>query len=269
VADLTAAGDRAGAARTRLDVAYALRNADQWGDAVETAEEAQRSLDEAGLTDEATAARYLLLELYRRTWQHRTAARAVMAELLAAPHLPPSLPPRVQLLEDAALLADGPEAVDHLLTAADLHRAAGDRPGEARVLVGALRHAYQLPPRWAELVSRMDELIAGGAIDLPAAEVQDQLCRVEMLAERHEAALVRARRHTLRLREAGALAGLGRHLEAEEVARPLLTDDAQAWAACGVIAKSLLARGLQAEAEALLASHEMDLEDLDSLDEMD
>jgi len=71
IAELTAAGDLAGAARARLDVAYVLRNAGRWGEAVEAAEEAHRSLDLAGLGDEASDARRLLVELFGRSGQQR------------------------------------------------------------------------------------------------------------------------------------------------------------------------------------------------------
>ena len=202
IAELTAAGDIAGAARARLEVAYTLRNAGQWGDAMETAEEAQRSLDLAGLTDEAMIARHLLVELYSRSWQQRRTAYTMLDELLAAPSLPAALPSRAELLEQAAGLAAGPRAVEHLMAAADLHRTAGAGEAETRCLRDALRRATEPPPNWAELVARLD------GDDL--VEVQELLCRLEGLAGRPEAAVERARRYPgdhpqMRLREAHLL----------------------------------------------------------------
>jgi tetratricopeptide (TPR) repeat protein len=269
IAGLTAAGDLAAAARARLEVAFALRNAGQWGDAVETAEEAQRSLDLAGLTDEAMTARHLLVELHGRAWKQRPTAYAIMEELLAAPRLPDALPPRAELLEQAAGLVSGQPAVEHLLAAAELHREAGTGPAEARILGDVLRRTTEPPPNWSALVSRVDELAAAGILtgnDLLIA--QERLCRVEALVGRHEAAVERARRHPgahppLRLREAGLLLHLSRFAEAEQCARPLITEEDVQWSALMIVGRSLLAQGRKPEAEAFLADHDMDLGDLE------
>lgn len=262
VADQTAAGDAAGAARTRLEVAYALRNAAQWGDALETAEEARRSLDQAGLTADGLMARHLLVELYGRA-RRPGEARAALDELLAAPSLPPSLPPRVVLLEETALPAYGPRAADQLFEAAAIHRAAGDRAAEVRTLAKAVRLCRVVPAAWPETVARLDEIIAPGS---DFTELQDQICRVEMLAGRVEAALTRAERHAgsgarLALRAAEALLRLARFAEADARARPLVQDEGVGWEAAVVVAKSLRARAL--DASDFMAAHDLDEYDLD------
>ncbi|GAB2597017.1 hypothetical protein Aab01nite_72480 [Paractinoplanes abujensis] len=257
VADLTAAGDEAGAAQARLDAAYALRNAAQWGDALETAEEARRSLDRAGLTDAALEARWLLIELNRRTGQRPEARRAVIDELLAAPRLPASLPPRAVLLEETAYPSDGQRAADQLFEAAALHRAAGDAEAEARTLTKALGSGTTVPADLDELVSRVDAL--------DAVHAQDDLCRLLKLAGRPEDALARALRHAetdseLVLTAAELLLELGRPAEAEETARRLLDDEDLDWDAAVLVARSLRARG--EDAAAFMEEHHLDDGDL-------
>ncbi|GLW31049.1 hypothetical protein [Actinoplanes regularis] len=273
VAARTAAGDAAGAARLRLEVAYALRNAGQWDDATETAEEAQRSLALAGLTAESSVARFLLVELYGRSWQQRDTAYAMITDLLAEPDLPAGLPSRAGLLERAAALThDGPRAFEHLLAAAALHRDAGDAAGEARALLGSLRRVQQVPQDWARLVARLDELIAAGALrDGELVDAQHRLCWLETRAGRPEAALERARawgdQPRLRLIEAGLLQRLDRHVEAEEVARRLATEPETRDSAALLVARSLLARDRRPEAEAWLAGFGLELDDLDYYDD--
>ena len=261
IADLTAAGDEAGAARARLDAAYALRNAAQWGDALETAEEARRSLDRARLIDEGLQARYLLVELYQRTYQQPTARLALVDELLTAPRLPASLPPRAVLLEETAFPGDGQRAADQLFEAADLHRAAGHDTAEARTLAKALRICSAVPDRLAEIMSRVDAVVAGP--DLRGA--QDALCRLQSLAGDAEAALERAQRHAaagpeLVLRAATLLMDLGRFEQAERTARQLLENDDHAWEAAGLVARSLRARG--EDASAFMQEHDLEEENL-------
>ncbi|GAA2595181.1 hypothetical protein GCM10010435_87760 [Winogradskya consettensis] len=121
VAALTAAGDLAGAARERLQVAYALRNADQWRDATEAAEEAVRSLDRAGLADDAVRGRYLLWELYQRS-RGRRQAEAVLDAIGEAAHVPDDLPAYATLLEQAGDTQHREPAAQRFLAAADRHR---------------------------------------------------------------------------------------------------------------------------------------------------
>ncbi|GAA2509597.1 hypothetical protein [Winogradskya humida] len=121
VAALTAAGDLAGAARGRLQVAYALRNADQWRDATEAAEEAVRSLDRAGLADDAVRGRYLLWELYQRS-RGRRQAEAVLDAIGEAAHVPDDLPAYATLLEQAGDTQHREPAAQRFLAAADRHR---------------------------------------------------------------------------------------------------------------------------------------------------
>lgn len=158
-----------------------------------------------------------------------------------------------------------------LLEAADLHRDAGDKGAEARVLLGALGRGLS-PGSWP-LVSRLDELIEAGLVpesSLPA--VQAELCRLEADSGQPRAALDRARRHpgdhaVLRLREAWVLLLLDRHADAEELARPWASDadGLYFWEACLIVVRSLQARDRQAGAEAFLAGHDLNLDDMDDV----
>jgi hypothetical protein len=104
VAVHTKAGDEKGAALARLDVAYALRDAQRLDDAAEAAEEAVRALDRAGPSERAALARHLLWDVYRAMRGYRTQARTILEELLALDVLPEGLPSRASLLEQAAEL---------------------------------------------------------------------------------------------------------------------------------------------------------------------
>lgn len=263
VADRTAAGDEAGAARARLDAAYALRNASQWGDALETAEEARRSLDRAGLADEGFEARYLLIELYRRTHQQAGPRQALVDELLAADRLPPSLPPRVVLLEETALPEDGQRAAERLFEAAALHRAAGDTAAEARTLVKALRSCGAVPDNLGEIAARVDAIVSGPDV----ATAQSQLCRLYETAGDLPAALARASRFAsagpeLVMQAARLLMKLEQFSAAEERARPLLGGEQfpYGWEAAVLIAECMRARG--EDASAFMAEHDVDEDDL-------
>jgi tetratricopeptide (TPR) repeat protein len=248
VAELTASGDAAGAARTRLDVAFALRNAAQWADAVETAEEARRSLDAAGLTDDALAARYLLVELYERAYQ-QDLVRPLLEDLLAAGHLPASVPPRADLLERAARLSDPPRATEQLLEAAALHRESGDHSDEARVLALAAQWAQEPSPHVVALTTRLDELISGGHVDYrQQVLVVNQLCRLHQLQGDPQAALELAMRHAgpwppLRVRAAELLLAAGRYAEAEQWARQHVARTSLGRRAGAVVAASLRGQG--------------------------
>ncbi|MBO3742443.1 hypothetical protein [Actinoplanes flavus] len=265
------ARDPAGAARLRLRLASALRDARRWGDAVESAERARRELDRAGLTAEAAVARYLLVELYGEERGHQEEIHALLDELLAVDPLPESLPPRAALLERAARHGRTGRRIELLTEAADRYRAAGDGAAESRVVQEILRVAT-VPADPAALVSRMDGLIAAGLVDersLPS--IQAELCRLEG-ETRPEAALERARRHPgdhagLRIREAFLLLRLGRHAEAEETARRWATgeDGLWFWEACVIVTRSLRERGRPADAVAFLARHGLQPSDLDDV----
>ncbi|MET7398815.1 hypothetical protein ABZS66_35535 [Dactylosporangium sp. NPDC005572] len=272
VADLTAAGDRAGAARTQLEVAYALRNAAQWSDAIETAEEAQRSLDGAGLTEDAVVARYLLVELYRRSSRHWDLIAALVDELMAAPVWPPALPPRAAVLEDASFVLDWQRGVEQRIRAADLYRAAGDPAAEARCLHRSLPRRHDGYPADPDLVTRLDALIAAGhvpAADLPG--VQGGLSRMQELIGDLEGALQRVAPYPFPLWQAHLLLRLGRPAEAEALARPLMDadDGGVNWTAWVLVARSLRAQDRPAEAVALMAEHGVDeYYDLDGEDDL-
>jgi tetratricopeptide (TPR) repeat protein len=260
VADLTAAGDRQGAARAQLDVAYALRNAAEWADATEAAEEAQRSLDAAGLVDEALAARYLLVELYGRS-RKRTVVLALVDELLAAPWRPDSVPPPAVLLEETAYLA-GRGAGERLLRAAELYRSVSDHSGEARCLRRSLSWLSAHSPE--AVLARLDELIADHHVDDSALpDLYDAMAAAQARAGDLSGALERTARsprpsHLLRAR---LLLRLGRPAEAEEHGRQAMADgrdNETTWQAAVVVARSQIAQGRMAEAEAFMAEHELD-----------
>lgn len=272
IAERTAARDVAGAARLRLRVAHLLRNAARWEDATESAEEAVRSLDRAALPEAAMEARHLLLELYGRTPGHHRETAALLEEMLTAPQMREPGPARAALLERAATIGRR-NAVPMLLEAADIHRAAGDPVAESRAVLDALSRITTPPDDWAALVSRVDGLIGAGLVEERALpSVQAELCRLESHGGRREEALARARRHPgdhaeLRIREAFLLLELGRHAEAEEVARPWSADEegGMFWEACVIVVRSLQARDRRDEAVAFLAAHDMDLDDMDDV----
>jgi tetratricopeptide (TPR) repeat protein len=263
-ADLTAAGDGAGAARTQLELAYRLRNAAQWSDATEVAEEARRGLDSAGLVPDALAARYLLIELYQRG-RGSTEIPALVAELLAAPSLPESVPSKALLLERTYMYLPEAARSDQLVRAADLYRDAGERGAEARCLGSALRWIVGPPPeitasvkvepqaspatRSSELtasanseplaspaarssgltalVRRLDELVAAGLVE-PAnlSTVEDQLWWAQVATGDLAGALLRAERggRPLMIQRAVRLLRAGHADAAEEFARAALPD---------------------------------------------
>lgn len=271
IAERTDARDAASAARLRLKVALRLRDAGHWGDAIESAEQARRDLTQARLTDDAMTACHLLAGLYSHIAGHRQEVQDLLDELLSASSLPPALPSRAALLERAAEINSQERGAAMLLEAADLYRDAGDKGAEARVLLGVLSRG--LPPGTWPLVSRLDELIEAGLVpksSLPA--VQAELCRLEADGGQPRAALDRARRHpggyaVLRLREAWVLLMLGRHADAEELAQPWATDadGLYFWEACLIVVRSLQARDRQADAEAFLAGHDLNLYDMDDV----
>ncbi|GAA4563930.1 hypothetical protein GCM10023176_08950 [Micromonospora coerulea] len=286
VAALTVAGDPAGAARARLDVAHTLRNAGRWEDAVEAAEEAVRSLDRAGLRDDSVRCRYLLWELYRRAYHHRAAARALLAKLSQLEHLPDGVPPLEAILEDAAGSMHGEDAVTHLLTAADRHRVNGSPDAELRVLRKALvllAHRPPGDPAWTVL-RRVDVL--GAAEEHPSAEqagkAQAAAARLLAAAGRLDEALARLdaavtwfgseeladERRAARLHRARLRLRAGEPALAEAEARELLAEDADeyGWSAAAILARALQAQGRTDEATEVLAQHDIDADDLDDDD---
>ncbi|GAA4927792.1 hypothetical protein [Actinoplanes utahensis] len=270
IAERTAARDVAGTARLRLRVAYLLRDAGRWEDATEAAEAAVRALDRAGLGETAMTARHLLLELYGRVPGQQQETIALLDEMLASPYLREPRPPRAAVLERAATTSGRRDPVAMLLEAADIHRAAGDRGAEARAVLDALGRVGQPPADWPALVSRVDGLIDAGLVEERSLRsVQAELCRLEGYGGRLEQALERARRHPgdhgeLRIREAFLLLGLGRHAEAEALARPWATDEADDlfWEACVIVVGSLRARGREDDAVAFLGAHGLTLADM-------
>ncbi|MEV1015708.1 hypothetical protein AB0I89_03070 [Micromonospora sp. NPDC049801] len=283
VAALTAAGDQAGAARTRLDVAHTLRNAGRQEDAIEAAEEAVRSLDRVGLRDDALRCRHLLWELYRRGYHHRDAARVVLAELIRAGELPDGLPPLAAVLEDAADLLHGTEGFTHLVTAADRHRANGDADAELRVLRKALGRLANRPPddvAWAVL-ARVDALGAAarptsaelsGRDQVAAAQLLDRAGRTGEALDRLDRAVtlfdgdeLADGRRSARLHRARLRLRLGEPARAEAEAREVLAEDPDEYGyeATAVLTLALRAQGRADEAEKTLAAQDMDEEDLD------
>ena len=160
VADLVGSGNRrAEAARAQLEFAYALRNAGEWSEATETAEEAQRSLDALGLVAQALEARYLLVELHGRA-SNADAVLALVDELVAAEQLPAGVPTRGELLERSARFARPADATGRLVRAAELHLTARDHAAEARCLRAIVSGHVGDPP--APIVARLAELTTQG-----------------------------------------------------------------------------------------------------------
>jgi len=271
VADLTAAGDRPAAAQAQLEVAYALRNAAEWSDAIEAAEEAQRSLDAAGLVDDGLAARYLLVELYGRSRRSPTVL-ALVDELLAAPQLPDSVPPRALLLEETAYLA-GRGAGERLLRAAELYRSASDHSGEARCLHTALAWLSEDSTQTPGVLARLDELIADRQVeDSRLPDLYEAMASAQAKAGDLTGALERSGRspRPLHLFRAGLLLRLGRLAEAEQLGRHAMqvsNDDETIWDGAVVVARSLIAQDRTAEAEAFMAEHELDEDDVTAVDD--
>ena len=279
VAELVVAGDGAGEARARLDVAYALRNVDRWLDAAEAAEEAVLALDRAGLAMDAVRGRYLLWELYRRSYEHHTDAFAVLDRLLDA-DVPADLPPVESLLEEGADLLYGDEAAEKLYLAADRHRTAGRFGDELRLLrkaFDAAEHPFgerdtRAMPRAVELAARPDAPAAERArIGLHVARTfldgdrpADGLDRVhaaiglcaeaDLAEERLEALLVRAQ----------LLLAVGRFAEAEEQARFIHADDdyGHGWQAGIVVVHALRGQGRAEEATEFMRTADIDDWDL-------
>lgn len=279
VGDLTVAGDIAGAARGRLEVAYALRDADRWNDAAEAAEEAVLALDRAGLPADTARARHLLWDLYRRSYEHHDDALAVLDALVAEPLLPPDLPSVEALLEDAADLLYGDEAAARLAMAAERHRAAGRAGDELRALRKLLEAGGE--DSTAPALARAEELLAAdpslpaaerGRVGLHAARValdedraDDGLARVEAAVAVLEAADLPEEWVEALLVRAELLLLAGRAADAEEQARALHAsdDDSVGWRAGFVVVRALREQGRTEESDAFMAAHDIEDWELD------
>ena len=272
VGELTAAGDAAGAASARLRVALAMRTAELWDDALETAEEAVRALRRSGPRVDELRARHLLFELYQRSWSTRDQMVVALDELVAelvrnpADH-PEDVPPVAQLLTTAAARVGGDAAARWRQHCAQLCREAGDVDGERL----ALRHALHAAAGAASdavpaIVARLDEL-GPGPLTNPAevrdaAAVDVSMGRWRLGSADPGAALVLFDRAIARYAElppsagrdlavdtwrARALLDLGRLDDALSLARRLVDqeDDADyfAWNARIVVARALAAQG--------------------------
>ena len=217
IGDLTAAGDLAGAARRRLEVAYALRDAAQWPDAVEAAEEAVRSLRRAGLAQERVDASYLLYRLHRRADHHHAAdAAAAVDEILAGDLLPTGVASRAALYEDSAGMLWGRPAYDRLVAAAEAYRGDGDAAGELRTLADALgRHPRSADTEDADLDATVDRVAQlAGAEEPPAGATAEELsdawvaiAGVRWLQRRRDEARALLRAHNIDLYELADLLG--------------------------------------------------------------
>ncbi|SDY42506.1 hypothetical protein SAMN05444365_102225 [Micromonospora pattaloongensis] len=287
VAELTAAGDEAGAARARLDVAHALRNAGRWEDAVEAAEEAMRALHRAGLASDATRCRYLLWQLYSRAWHHRNDAIGVLDEILDADAPADRVPPPEVLLEEAADVLGGGEAVTRLLAAADRHRAHAARSAELRTLRKALTlMGAQAPTDLATAtLDRADTLIAADRngtadeaayVDVAAARLLAAADQVDAAIGRLDRALVHFEAAALPQQLADALIHrarlqlkASRPIEAEAQARDVLATEPErhGWTATMIVAKSLRMQGRTEDAAQFMAEHEIDDDDLEYYEE--
>lgn len=292
VAQLTAVGDLAQAARTQLQIAYALRNADRWHDAAEAAEEAVLGLDRAGLDEDGLRCRYLLWELYRRSWQHRQEALTILDTITAAPYVPTDLPPPEVLLEEAADLLHGNHAMDQLLAAAERHRAKHRVIDEFRTLRKALTisSATAKDERSAAALARAD-LLATQYPDLPPAElgrlattaariatrrgrIDEALDRIEQSIGYLELADLPDEWISALLLRARLLLTAGRPAQAETLARELMTNSDRkttaTWAAGIVTAQALRAQNRPADAQTFMTEHGINEEDLtEDLDELE
>jgi tetratricopeptide (TPR) repeat protein len=275
VAERTAAGDATGAALAQLDLAYLLRNENLFSDAAETAEEAVRALDRAGLAEGRLRAVHLLFQLYVRGHRHRDDAVTMATELLDAPALPAALP-REKLVEEIADNLYGLDLTGHLRQAAETYRQRGDGAGEARLLRKAVRRVREPSEEWYATLARLDELADAGAVT-PDEVVEVSLHAGRLLAAAGEptAAWERAGRAVAvlaaaavdepddhRLHRARLALRTGRPADAETLAAPLVVDGDDRWAAAVIVTKSLQARGRAKDAEAYMADHDLDPDDL-------
>ncbi|MFF2659131.1 hypothetical protein ACFVUH_17405 [Kitasatospora sp. NPDC058032] len=146
VATLVAAGDRAAAARTRVELAETLLGADRFAEAAEAAEEALRELDRHATPEEAAACRWLLARIGKETGDRADAAERLRQLLDDTDDAvrPASLPSRPELEADLGDLLDyGADSAARYLAAARGFAAAGRRTEGLGALVQAMwRHPY-------------------------------------------------------------------------------------------------------------------------------
>ncbi|MFB6893066.1 hypothetical protein ACFCX4_27565 [Kitasatospora sp. NPDC056327] len=147
VAALTVAGDPAGAARARAELASNLLADDRFGEAAEAAEEAVRELDRHGRPEEAAGCRWLLVRIHQEGDRRGEAAER-LRELLAGTGdgaaRAAGLPSRPELeARLGGLIGYGEESAARYLAAARGFTAAGRRTEALGALVQALwRHPY-------------------------------------------------------------------------------------------------------------------------------
>ncbi|WP_255435877.1 hypothetical protein [Salinispora sp. H7-4] len=285
VAAQTAAGDSAAAATTRLQVAFALRDAALWEDAAEAAEEAVRCLDREKLIDDASRGRYLLWQLYAKSWQHRDDAKSILDELLGLPAPPDQVPPAELLLEEAADVFRNAESAQFLLKAADLHRRHGDCVGEHRALRKALpwmlaEYHEAIAPRVLERFDAltkqqsMPETAESLGIEVFAARILAAAGKLTEALSRLDFAIAGFRRLSLEDQEqlaalwrARVLLRAGRAAGAERIAREVLAIQPDDWTAAVLVASALRQQGQTAAAEQFIQDHNLDECDLEGYDD--
>jgi tetratricopeptide (TPR) repeat protein len=286
VAQLTAAGDAPAAARAHLELAHLLRNASRWEDATEAAEEATAALSRAGLGDDVLRGRYLLFLLYARSYQRQGEAAAQVDALTAAARLPDGVPSKVELLQEAAgRLAGVRRQVEWLRAAADEYRLAGDGLREFRVLHRALWSAVPVEPAEhqsiVELLGRSGRLAPTVELndddrshaELAAARVlafvapAEALPRVERAIEAYRALDNRVGERLALTWQSAVLLELDRFPAAEAQARAALAldPDGDPWPINAVLTGALIAQGRTAEAEALMAEHDLTGDDVEDV----
>jgi tetratricopeptide (TPR) repeat protein len=289
VARLTEYGDLPAAARARTQVAGALMRAKRWADAAETAEEAVRELDRAGLVDEAASCRYLLSKAYREDHQTK-AAIALLDELLESGVQVADVPTPAQLHEEAAAaLSYGRAAAERYRKAAHLYAAEERYIDQIRALHGAVRN-LTYPKAEAALapLAEADAVLAAHAQPEPAwreAAANIELAAADILRRTGDpaAAATRAQRAIQTLETTGPAETLARahvklaslHLllenpaDAEAAARQALAlapDDEDAWDTAALLAKALVAQDRNDEAARITLQYGLDLDEIDEYD---
>ncbi|MER7705801.1 hypothetical protein ABTX81_23270 [Kitasatospora sp. NPDC097605] len=298
VAALVTAGDPAGAARARVELAETLLAAERFAEAVEAAEEAVRELDRHGPPGEAAACRWLLARIGLERGERGDAAerlRQLLDETDDADR-PDSLPSRPDLeVRLGELLGYREESAARYLAAARGFAAAGRRADGLGALAQAIgRHPHGGPESATGLLRDIlteARTVLDGAPD-PAhatesvAVLRGYADRMRATGRHGEAAHRLATARTLleqRLATdpaapdtaedlADVLTELGQehlhlgdHAAAEEAARAALTAAeglGLSWDAALLTVRVLRLRGATDEAADLMATHEITEEDL-------
>ncbi|GAB4059086.1 hypothetical protein GCM10028775_69100 [Catellatospora paridis] len=274
IAAHTLAGDAAAAALARLDAALLLRDHSDPETRYAAAEEAALALDRAGLAEPLLRARELLWQLYLDGGQ-RDSSEAVLELLLAEPSLGAAR--RAALLDSSAQLCWGEERAARRLRAADEHRTAGDPLAELRSLRQAIVGARGA--RWAsaeQVLARADAVAAAPPAEADPAVWHVEHHRLHLAAawlhdaeDRDDAALARAElaehcqdgvvRGEAAVFVAWRLLRRDRPAEAEQHARRALdgADEQDTLWLHVAIARALRAQGRDAEADAVIAEHDL------------